>query len=304
MSNATPPKTAPNPAAPVMLGMTMPDFDVWSERVTVALGQNPSLFTGPGTNAYLIGTGKARILLDPGQGEAAFLPVLAKAMARCGCERIQEIVLTHGHPDHIGGVRSVMAEHGRVRVRKMPSALFDGPYGDLGLEPLAAGEALKTEGATLRGIHAPGHAPDHLNFVLEEERSLFSGDNVLGVGTTVIPADSGDLGDYLRSLERLLAERPTRIYPAHGPVIGDGVAKLREYIAHRADRERQIVAALADGAAKRAMEIVQVVYAAYPPALHAPAAQSVIQHLRKLQREGAVTRDGASSDLDARWAKA
>jgi len=281
----------------------MPDFDVWSERVTVALGQNPSVFTGPGTNAYLVGTGRARILIDPGQGEAAFLPVLEKAMQRCGCERIQEIVLTHGHPDHIGGVRSVMAQLGRLRVRKMPSALFDAPYGDLGLEPLAPGERVTTEGATLRGIHAPGHAPDHLNFMLEEERALFSGDNVLGVGTTVIPADSGDLGDYLRSLERLLAEKPARIYPAHGPVIADGVAKLREYIAHRADRERQIVDALARGPL-RAMEIVQIVYAAYPPALHAPAAQSVIQHLRKLLREGGVARDRAASDLDARWSRA
>jgi glyoxylase-like metal-dependent hydrolase (beta-lactamase superfamily II) len=302
MSNAPAQKAPANSAAPVMLGMTMPDVDVWSPRVTVALGQNPSVFTGPGTNAYLVGSGRARILIDPGQGEAAFLPVLARAMERCGCERIQEIVLTHGHPDHIGGVRSVLARFGRVRVRKLPSALFDGPYGDLGLEPLAAGEPVTTEGATLRGIHAPGHAPDHLNFVLEEERALFSGDNVLGVGTTVIPAESGDLGDYLRSLERLLAEKPKRIYPAHGPVIEDGVAKLREYIAHRADRERQIVAALANGP-KRAMEIVQVVYVAYPPALHAPAAQSVVQHLRKLLREHTVTRDGASADLDARWTK-
>jgi glyoxylase-like metal-dependent hydrolase (beta-lactamase superfamily II) len=297
MSNAS----APNVASPqVMLGMTMPDVAVWSPRVTVALGQNPSLFTGPGTNAYLIGTGKARLLLDPGQGEDKFLPVLEQAMQRAGCERIAEIVCTHGHVDHIGGVRSVMARFGRVRVRKMPSALFDGPFADLGAEPLAAGDVVRTEGATLRAIHAPGHAPDHLNFVLEEERALFSGDNVLGVGTTVIPAESGDLGDYLRSLERLLAEEPRRIYPAHGPVIENGAAKLREYIAHRGEREQQILRALARGP-QRAMEIVEVVYAAYPKALHAPAAQSVIQHLRKLVRERRATRDGAASDLDAKW---
>jgi glyoxylase-like metal-dependent hydrolase (beta-lactamase superfamily II) len=298
-----------------MLGMTLPDVDVWSQRVTVALGQNPSMFTGPGTNAYLVGTGRARLLIDPGQGMPAFLPVLAQAMQRCGCERIQEIVLTHGHPDHIGGVRSVIERFGKLRVRKMPSALFDGPYADLGLEPLAEGELVTTEGATLRGVHAPGHAPDHLNFMLEEERALFSGDNVLGVGTTVIPAESGDLGDYLRSLDKLLAEQPARIYPAHGPVIEDGVAKLREYITHRAERERQILAALASGPL-RAIEIVKIVYAAYPPALHAPAAQSVIQHLRKLEREGRVHRaapqggeaaaqraegERSSNELDARW---
>ncbi len=275
-----------------MLGMRLPDVDVWSERVAVALGQNPSAFTGPGTNVYLIGTGKARLLLDPGQGVPAFLPVLERAMRRAGCERVQEIVLTHGHIDHIGGVRSVMERLGRVRVRKMPSALFDGPYQDLGLEELAEGDVVKTEGATLRAVHAPGHAPDHLNFMLEEERALFSGDNVLGVGTTVIPAESGDLGQYLRSLDKLLAETPARIYPAHGPMISDGVAKLREYIAHRAEREEQILDALARGPAT-VMEIVKVVYAAYPVALHAAAAQSVTQHLRKLERERRVASAGA-----------
>lgn len=311
MSNASPPKPAAT-AAPVMLGMKMPDVDVWSERVTVALGQNPSPFTGPGTNVYLVGTGEARLLVDPGQGEPSFLPVLARAMERSGCSRIQEIVLTHGHPDHIGGVRSVMERFGRVRVRKLPSALFDGPYADLGIEPLAEGDLVKAEGATLRAVYAPGHAPDHLNFVLEEERALFSGDNVLGVGTTVIPAESGDLGDYLRSLEKLLAEKPARIYPAHGPVIADGVAKLREYIAHRAEREQQILNALASGPLG-VMEIVRIVYAAYPAALHAAAAQSVIQHLRKLEREGRVHRaprageaprvgaERGANELDARW---
>ena len=143
----------------------------------------------------------------------------------------------------------------------------------------------RTEGATLRGVHTPGHAPDHLCFVLEEEHALFSGDNVLGVGTTVIPNQSGDLGQYLDSLARLLALAPRRIYPAHGPVIEDGVAKLREYIAHRHERERQILAALERGP-KGVMEIVKIVYAAYPEALHAAAAQSTSQHLRKLEREG------------------
>src|SRR6185503_7507044 len=89
-------------APAVLLGTVLPDVDVWSPRVTVALGQNPSLFTGPGTNTYLVGTGRERILLDTGQGVPAYLPVLAGALERAGCE-IQEIVLTHGHPDHIDG---------------------------------------------------------------------------------------------------------------------------------------------------------------------------------------------------------
>jgi glyoxylase-like metal-dependent hydrolase (beta-lactamase superfamily II) len=127
--------------------------------------------------------------------------------------------------------------------------------------------------------------------MLEEERSLFSGDNVLGVGTTVIPGGSGDLGLYMASLHRLLALEPTRIYPAHGPCIEDGTAKLREYIAHRLEREAQIIAAIEGGAA-HVSEMVEIIYAAYPKALHAAAGASVSAHLLKLEAELRVAREG------------
>ena len=284
-------------SAPTMIGLTLPDVDVWSSRVVVALGQNPGLFTGPGTNTYLVGTGRERILIDTGHGVPAYLPVLERALAQAGC-RIQEIALTHGHPDHNGGVAALRSRYGPLRVSKRPHAGFDAAC-PAPIHPIDDGDLLRTEGATLRAVHTPGHAEDHLCFVLEEERSLFSGDNVLGVGTTVIPSEGGDLGDYMRSLARLQQESPRAIYPAHGPRIDDGVAKLAEYVAHRSAREREIVAALADG--PRAIpEIVARVYAAYPVALHGPARQSVCSHLTKLEREGRVRRDGAVP-LDARW---
>jgi glyoxylase-like metal-dependent hydrolase (beta-lactamase superfamily II) len=282
-----------------MLGLELPDVDVWSERVTVALGQNPSVFTGPGTNTYLIGTGRRRLLLDPGEGRPSYLPVLERALERAGCEGIEAVVLTHGHADHIGGVRSVLDRFGEVPVWKRPWPAFDERRG-LALREIDHGSVVETEGATLRALHTPGHAPDHLCFVLEEERALFSGDNVLGVGTTVIPLESGDLGDYMASLERMLAEAPGRIYPAHGPRIEDGPGKIREYIAHRRAREAEILAQL--GAAPRSVaEIVAKVYAAYPVSLHAAAAQSTGQHLRKLEREGRARREGGSDALSALW---
>jgi glyoxylase-like metal-dependent hydrolase (beta-lactamase superfamily II) len=284
----------------VMMGMQLPDVDVWSDRVVVALGQNPSMFTGPGTNTYLVGTGSERILLDSGQGLEAYLPVLDVALERAGC-RIQQIVLTHGHVDHIGGARSVMDRHGELSVSKYPWAPFDDPW-PIEITPLADGDLVRTEGATLRALHTPGHAADHICYVLEEERSIFSGDNVLGVGTTVIPIDGGDLLDYMGSLERLLAEEPTAIYPAHGPKIADGPAKLREYIAHRNAREQEIIAALRDGRSK-IPEIVSLVYAAYPTELHGPARMSVCSHLLKLEREGRVSRQG-EAPLEAPWALA
>ena len=282
-----------------MLGMTLPDVDVWSERVVVALGQNPGLFTGPGTNTYLVGTGRERLLVDTGHGVPAYLPVLERALARAGSPRIAKIVLTHGHPDHLGGVAGVRERFGAAPVAKFPWPGVDERLG-CAIEPLADGARIAVEGATLRAVHTPGHCVDHLCFVLEEEQALFSGDNVLGVGTTVIPPEGGDLGDYLRSLERLLAEAPRTIYPAHGPRIDDGVAKLREYLEHRLERERQVLDALRDGLA-RIPQMVERIYAAYPKALHAPAGASVAAHLLKLEREGRVARRDARPPLEAEW---
>ena len=285
---------------PVMLGLELPDVDVWSERVVVALGQNPNAFTGPGTNTYLVGTGRRRILIDPGQGADAYLPVLERALDRAGCEGIERIVLTHGHPDHIGGCEQVMARFGPLPVHKRPWPEVDAEY-PFAIESLDEGSRIRCEGATLRALHTPGHAPDHLCFVLEEEGALFSGDNVLGVGTTVIPSGTGSLADYMRSLDRLLAEARGRIYPAHGPCIEDGAARIREYIAHRLERDVQILEAMAQGA-RAVPAIVRIVYAAYPEALHAAAGQSVASHLLKLESEGRVRRaDGGAQALTATW---
>ncbi len=287
------------PAATPLLGVRLASVDAWSERVAVALGMNPGIFTGPGTNTYLVGRGRHRILLDTGQGRPEYLPVLERALERAGCEGIQEIVLTHGHPDHTGGLADVLRRFGSLRVSKLvvPEDAGLAPA----LAPLRDGDVVETEGARLRALFTPGHAPDHLCFLLEEENALFSGDNVLGVGTTVIPEDGGDLADYLASLERLLALAPGRIYPAHGPCIEDGPAKLREYLAHRRLREEQILAGLVAGPT-RVPELVERIYTDVPRVLHPAAAHSVAAHLRKLERERRVRRDDpAASPLAARW---
>ncbi len=284
----------PNPE--ILGGTHLPDVDELSPRVAVALGQNPSMFTGPGTNTYLIGTGERRLLLDTGSGHDEYMPVLEAALSRVGCREIEGIVLTHAHPDHIGGVVQIRAHFGDVPVYKLPWP--SGPAGPGGasdpdalaagpLETLADGDVVETEGARLRALFTPGHAPDHLCFMLEEEEGLFSGDNVLGVGTTVIPAESGDLGDYMDSLERTLEAAPRHIYPAHGPRIADGVGKIREYLEHRLARERQVLDALEAGDREPA-EMVRRIYVGYPESLHAAAAQSVTSHLQKLEREGRV----------------
>jgi glyoxylase-like metal-dependent hydrolase (beta-lactamase superfamily II) len=290
------------PAANVMIGLSMPESDVWSPRVATALGMNPGIFTGPGTNTYLVGTGPRRILLDTGQGVPVYTEVLERALKRVGCSGLQEIVLTHGHVDHIGGVRAVIERFGPLRVSKLPAAEDSGT--GLSLTPLRDGESIQTEGATLRAIFTPGHARDHLCFWLEEERALFSGDNVLGVGTTVIPTSGGDLLDYMTSLAKLLAGAPRRIYPAHGPCIEDGVAKLREYIAHREQREGQIVAALRAIGPALIPELVKRIYVDVPSVLHPAAAQSVASHLLKLEGEGRTRREAGEAGeppVKSRW---
>jgi glyoxylase-like metal-dependent hydrolase (beta-lactamase superfamily II) len=238
-------------------------------------------------------------LLDTGDGRDDYLPNLERAMEFAGCRQLQEIVLTHGHPDHIGGVQSILDRMGPLQVSKMPYATFDAPY-NFPMEALAEGCVIETEGATLRGFHTPGHAPDHLCFLLEEESGLFTGDNVLGVGTTVIPSQTGDLRDYLTSLERLRALEPARIFPAHGPAVENGGLKIQEYIGHRLEREAQIIAGLEEGA-DGVIALVKLIYAAYPESLHAAAGQSVTSHLRKLEAEGRVSSEPGDSPDKLRW---
>lgn len=285
-------------AHPTMLGLAQPEVDVWSERVTTALGMNPGIFTGPGTNTYLVGTGRRRILLDTGQGKPEYVPVLERALERAGCE-IQEIVLTHGHVDHIGGATAVIERFGPLHVSKLPWPGEDERYG-VAISPIAEGAVVETEGATLRAVHTPGHAPDHLCFRLEEEGALFTGDHVLGVGTTVINPESGSLSDYMRSLEKLEREEPTRIYPAHGPLVADGIGKIREYLVHRRQREAQILAALSPEPTP-VPDIVARVYTDVPEVLHRAAALSVTAHLLKLEDERRVVREGDGRPADARW---
>ncbi len=270
-----------------MIGMKLPDYARLSPLVVTVLGHNPSAFTGPGTNTYLIGSGDRPILLDTGQGVPIWADMLVVALKDvCNASGLDRIVLTHAHVDHIGGVSQVRERFGRVEVLKMPWPGHDAPAGKP-MSSLGDGSVVKGQGVTLRAIHTPGHAPDHLCYYLEEERALFTGDVVLGAGTTVIPDDTGDLGEYMNSLRRLLELELDTIYPAHGPVIRNPREKIREYIAHRELRERQVLDALSDGPLE-VMAIVKRIYVDVPEYLHPAAASSVRSHLKKLGKEGRV----------------
>jgi hydroxyacylglutathione hydrolase len=249
------------------------------------LGLNPGLMTGPGTNTYLVGE-RRPILLDTGAGVPEYLPLLTGFLATERLGEIPQVVLTHRHRDHMGGVPDLRRLYPRVPVGKL---VVNDPSLPVRMEPLAEGAVLRGEGITLRALHTPGHASDHLCYYLEEERALFTGDLILGGSTTVIPPDDGDLAAYLASLQRVLDLDVQRIYPGHGPVLEPARPVIEGYIAHRLEREQQILAALGGGA-ETVPEIVARVYRDVAPALHPVAKLSVQSHLLKLEREGRVDR--------------
>ena len=259
------------------------------------LGLNPGMMTGPGTNTYLIGR-RDPILLDTGAGVPDYLPLFERYMEERGWTQPSRVVLTHRHRDHLGGVEQLRGRYRGLRVAKMI-------YRDAGLpedvENLRDGDVIEGDGVTLTAIHTPGHASDHLCYYLPQEKAVFTGDVVLGGSTTVIPAEDGDLLDYLNSLKRLQSLDVQKIYPAHGPVIEDAQAKLTEYIEHRMLRERQILEALGDGL-RTIPTMVERIYKDVPVTLHPMAAQSVASHLKKLARENRV-REQPQGSAPSRW---
>jgi glyoxylase-like metal-dependent hydrolase (beta-lactamase superfamily II) len=246
-------------------------------RVLRVLAPNPGPFTLEGTNTWVVGQDPS-IVIDPGPEDGAHLAAVLEA-----AEPIASIVLTHHHPDHAPGAA-------RLSRRAGAPVLAMRPERDERL--LRGGEVVEAGGARLRAMHTPGHSPDHAAFVLEEQGYLFTGDAVLGRGTSVVNPPEGDMAAYLRSLRAMLDLRPRTIYPGHGPVVFDGGRRLEQYLAHRAAREEQVVAALEAGRSTPADIVPQVYGSEIPPSMHPVAARSVLAHLLKLEREGRVSRAG------------
>lgn len=256
-----------------------------SPLVTRVRAPNPGLLTGPGTNAYVVGAGEVAVI-DPAVQDEPFLAALEEG-ARSGRAKIRCILLTHVHPDHVGGSEELADRHGaEVLCGPGGSGYLPFPAREIG-----AGEKIRLPGATLAALHAPGHAPEHLCFLLEEEHSLFTGDVIVGEGTVVIAPPDGDMGAYMESLRRLQALAPRRIYPGHHGVIEDPGPHVAALIAHREERTGRVRRAL--GPDPRPVEdLLREVYDDVSPALHAFARGSLEATLLMLEREGAARRAG------------
>jgi glyoxylase-like metal-dependent hydrolase (beta-lactamase superfamily II) len=189
--------------------------------------------------------------------------------------------VTHDHEDHGEGAVAF-------------GDLVDAPVFAWRLEGatrLTDGARFAAGGAELVGVHGAGHSPDHVAFFEPTERALFTGDTVVGRGTSFIDPPGGDLARYLQTLRRMLELHPRTIYPGHGPVRTDAEATLTQYIAHREEREAEVLAGL-DAGDRTVRDLVARIYAGYPPEVHALAARTVTAHLLKLEHDGAVHKNG------------
>ncbi|KAE8386877.1 beta-lactamase-like protein [Aspergillus alliaceus] len=273
----------------------LPEVERLSASVVRILGGNPGKFTLQGTNTYLIGRGPQRILIDTGEGKPSWAANL-KAILSEENATVHKALLTHWHHDHINGIPDLRKICPQVTIYKNQPAE--------GQSNIEDGQVFSVEGTTLKAFHTPGHAVDHMVFVLEEEDAIFTGDNVLGHGTAVFE----DLKVYLSSLQRMQDRVSGRGYPGHGAVIENAPAKITEYIKHRQQREDEIIRVLRYGKLDvdddepspdwkvywTPLEIVKVIYYDVPESLHLPASRGVLQVLMKLEAEGRTVHDTES----------
>jgi glyoxylase-like metal-dependent hydrolase (beta-lactamase superfamily II) len=264
-----------------------------SPLVRRIVAPNPGPFTGPGTNTYLVGIDEVAVI-DPGPDDPTHIDAIVGASMR---ERVRWVVLSHTHPDHSPGTKRLVDATGAEVLAYGKRMDKDGAV--VPDTVLAEGDTIEGTEFGIEVLHTPGHAPNHLCFVLEEERVLFTGDNVLeGMFSVINPARGGDMATYLATLTRLEKLRVSRICPGHGDVIDEPRARIQEYIAHRRDRERQVLKVLKAGPA-RVTDIVTTLYGDQDlhPKLVEAAGWQVHAHLLKLKAEGKV----AGSSVKSAW---
>ena len=282
-----------------------------SPLVRRVIAANPGPFTFTGTGTYIVGRperGAGVAVIDPGPPDEDHLSAL---LAAVGGQTVSHVLVTHTHRDHSPLARPLAAAVGAPVLAAQPPAEVVHVSGavdeddDEAFTPdiiLGGGEVLEGDGWTLEAMATPGHASNHLAFVLREENALFSGDHVMGWSTTVVAPPDGDMIAYMSSLDAVIARGFSTIWPTHGAPITEPEPFLQAYRAHRLDREVQILGQLSAGA-RRISDMVPILYAAVDSRLWPAAGLSVWAHLIALERAGRV-QAAPETAIDAVWSLA
>jgi glyoxylase-like metal-dependent hydrolase (beta-lactamase superfamily II) len=279
----------------------------WGRRDTVSpliqrmICENPGPFTFTGTGTYIVGrpdTGAGVAVIDPGPLDQAHLQALVAAVEG---RRVSHVLVTHTHRDHAPLARPFADAVGGPPILAMrPPAHETHGSGRLDEDEaeafapdviLTGGERIAGDGWTLSALATPGHASNHMAFALEEENALFSGDHVMGWATSVVAPPDGDMADYMRSLDAVIAGGFDTLWPTHGAPVTEPEAFLLALRAHRLEREAQILGRV-DAGETTIGAMVPGLYAAVDPGLWPAASLSVLAHLIKLVDEGRVAVDG------------
>ncbi len=263
--------------------------DVLAPGLRRITAPNPGVMTGPGTNTYLVGS-RELALVDPGPDDAGHLEAVLGA-ARASGDRIRWVLVTHTHQDHAPGAARLAAAAGA-------EVVGFGPREGFSPDVVARdGFVLDAPSFELRALHTPGHASDHLCWILAEPHVLLSGDHVMDGVTVVVAPPDGDMARYMESLRRVAELDPPleAIAPGHGRLLGEPRRVVDAVIAHRLARERRVAAALDAVGSATVDDLVAAVYRDVDAALYPVARLSLWAHLRKLAAEGRAEEVGAGS---------
>ena len=265
--------------------------DEVSPLIRRVIANNPSAFTFHGTGTYVIGHGNVAVV-DPGPANAAHIDALMKALEG---ETITHVLVTHTHMDHSPGCRLLREysdaptyAYGPHGAGKAEQGVVVEEGGDMDFVPdveVRDGDIIEGDGWSVECVHTPGHTSNHICFSLREESTLFSGDHVMGWSTSIVSPPDGDMGDYLRSLNKLLARDEEFYWPTHGPRIEQPRRLVRAFVEHRRARDQQILGCLAD-CISDIREMVPRMYQGVDKRLYPAAARSVLAHLVEMVNDG------------------
>ncbi|MBA4808700.1 MBL fold metallo-hydrolase [Brevundimonas sp.] len=275
-------------------------LDQVSPLIQRVIANNPGPFTFTGTGTYVVGrpeAGAAVAVIDPGPLDQAHLDALLEAVEG---RTVSHVLVTHTHRDHAPLARPFAERTGATILAARPPARETHASGALDEEEdavfapdvvLTGGEVVEGDGWTMEALFTPGHASNHMAFVLREEKALFSGDHVMGWATTVVAPPDGNMRDYMTSLDVVIARDFATLWPTHGAPVTEPGPFLAAYREHRLEREAQVLARLEAGD-RTAAEMVPMLYAAVDRRLWPAASLSVLAHLVKLAEDGAATVSG------------